>query len=300
MTATAAVADPRFAVVLIVRDGERFIAEAIESVRRQSVQAWELVVVDDGSRDRTVAIVDELVSVDSRIRRVAHPGGGNRGMSASRNLGVAATRAPLVTFLDHDDHLEARKLEVLGRSIDAAPTAVAVVAPNLRWRSWAPGGVDSVQDLGAPPGLLDPPGTLPLFVARSERTPLGSIFRRSAFDAVGGCETAFRAMYEDQALLAKVMLRFPVVVATEVLHRYRLHERSCVAEAHRRGVATAARRRYFRWLAGEVARSPLAQDAALGAAIAAARPSALSAVAERLRRCAITLGEALRRPHRPR
>lgn len=294
---TAVRRTPRVAVVVIVRDGERFVAEAIESVRAQTIAEWELLVVDDGSKDATPEIVAAFAARDARIRGIAHPDRRTLGMSASRNAGVAATSADRIVFLDHDDRFEPRKLEVLGERLDAHPEAMAAVGPNLRWRSWDRSAADLVQDLGAAPGVLPPPGTLPIFIARPDATPLGPMLRRTAFESIGGYEPAFRGMHEDQAFFARLMLRHPIVVCGEVLHRYRMHEDSCVARSHRAGVALAARRRYLGWLDGELARSPFAGDAALRRTVAAARPPRLAVLSARLQRLAINLagGAAPRR-----
>ena len=81
---------PLVSAVMIVRDGERFIEEAIESVLAQTYPALELVVVDDGSTDSTGSILERLSEDASRgVQVVRHPGNKNRGMSASRTLGVA-------------------------------------------------------------------------------------------------------------------------------------------------------------------------------------------------------------------
>ena len=88
----------RTSVIMPVRDGERFIAEAIRSVLPQLGREDEVVVVDDGSTDGTAAVVDGIG--DARLRRLATPG---RGVSAARNLGLATVRGEFVAFLDHDD-----------------------------------------------------------------------------------------------------------------------------------------------------------------------------------------------------
>lgn len=289
---------PRFAVIVIVLDGEAFLAEAIESVLAQTTSDWELVVVDDGSRDASPEIVSAFAKSDPRIRGISHPDRRNLGMSASRNAGVAATCADRIVFLDHDDVMEPRKLEVLGSMLDRHPQAGAAFGPNLRWRSWDPESsrLDGRQDLGVAPGVLTPPGSLPTFLSRSDATPLGPMIRRSIFESVGGYEDGFRGMYEDQAFFARIMLRHPVVVCDEVLHRYRMHEDSCVAASHRAGTALSARRRYLNWLETEVARSPLAGDATLRRTIAALRPSRLSTISARCWRAAVNLaGGAPRR-----
>ena len=78
---------PRVSVITIFLDEERFLAEAIASVRAQTFGDWELLLVDDGSRDQSAAIARASVAADpKRIRYLQHPGGVNRGMSADAAL----------------------------------------------------------------------------------------------------------------------------------------------------------------------------------------------------------------------
>ena len=128
--------NPRFSIVTIVRNGRAFLPEAVDSVFQQSVDDWELHIVDDGSTDGTLEIAEELVASDRRrIQLHRHPGGVNRGMSISRNLGLKHARGDFVTWLDHDDVLLPTKLESLHDALVASPEAVAAIGPNRRWHS---------------------------------------------------------------------------------------------------------------------------------------------------------------------
>lgn len=242
---------PRVSVVVIVRDGERFLGEALDSIEAQSYGAWEAIVVDDGSRDGTRGIAERAAQLGrGRIRVLGHEGGANRGMSASRNLGIAAASGEFVTFLDHDDRMEPARLARQVAVLDAHPAAAAAFGPNIRWTSWQPGcPADTMQDLGvALDRILPPPGTLPQFLARTSATPQGLMVRRAVAESLGGFEEAFTDMYEDQVFLAKVMLAHPVFAYAEPLQRYRQHADSCVQVARRAGSHLAARRRFLRWL----------------------------------------------------
>ncbi len=117
---------PRYSVVIPAFNAERWIKEALESVRGQSETGWEAIVVEDGSTDATGRIVDGLAGEDSRIRVVRHPGGLNRGRGASRNLGVAAARGEIVVFLDADDELAPGALAIYGRSFAEHPESGVV------------------------------------------------------------------------------------------------------------------------------------------------------------------------------
>nr|MCH9732954.1 glycosyltransferase [Actinomycetes bacterium] len=72
---------PVVSVVLIFLNEERFLEEAVRSVCDQTLVDWELILVDDGSTDRSTQIARDLVSRDARIRCTNHPGHENRGMA---------------------------------------------------------------------------------------------------------------------------------------------------------------------------------------------------------------------------
>lgn len=244
-------------VVLIVHNGERFLAEAIQSVFDQTLRPAELLVIDDGSTDRTPAIIEEARRRDpAMVRVLRHARGRNRGMSRTRNLGLSAARGAFTTFLDHDDVMLPDKLRTLAAALEAEPDAIAAVGPNRRWLSWD-GGEDAIQDLGGASGrLLPPPGTLETSLCDSSAVPLGPLIRTDAARAFGGYSEAFPGMHEDQAFFARLMLHGPIVLVDEVLHLYRQHEESCVARTHHQGRDKLARRRFLRWLGDDLARRP--------------------------------------------
>jgi glycosyltransferase involved in cell wall biosynthesis len=95
-------------VIIPVFDGERYLGEAIESVLAQPLAADELIVVDDGSSDDTVSVV--RASGDPRVVLLEQD---HVGAAAARNAGVARARARIVTFVDSDDLLLPRYLEVV-------------------------------------------------------------------------------------------------------------------------------------------------------------------------------------------
>ena len=83
--------------MIIFWEAERFLEEAIESVVAQTYASWELLLVDDGSRDGSTAIARRYVRrFPDRMRYLEHPGHANLGMSASRNLGIRHSRGSYV------------------------------------------------------------------------------------------------------------------------------------------------------------------------------------------------------------
>lgn len=89
-------------VIIPVYNTERFLRRCIDSVLAQSYTDFEVILVDDGSKDRSGAICDEYVAIDSRIR-VLHQD--NSGASRARQNGVKASRGEWITFVDSDDTL---------------------------------------------------------------------------------------------------------------------------------------------------------------------------------------------------
>lgn len=239
-------------VIIIVHNGGAFLAEAIESVRRQSATDWELLVVDDGSTDGSRDIAARAASADPRVRSLAHPDGRNHGMSATRNLGLAQSEAELVGFLDADDVWEPTKLQEQLATFGCHPDIAMVYGRTLIWHSWDPDAEvdDHFFDLGVPPDRVHLPPRLFRNLVRNEHqtpTTCNALLRRSAVDAVGGFEPTFEGMFEDQVFFAKVLLRFPVYVSDRCWAKYRQHTASNSARSAA-GTTYEHHLRYLRWL----------------------------------------------------
>ena len=93
---------PRVSVIVVFFDDERFLAQAIESVAAQEFTDWEMLLVDDGSTDGSTAIAKSWVELQpSKIRYLEHPDHQNRGISATRNLGLRESRGEFVALFLH-------------------------------------------------------------------------------------------------------------------------------------------------------------------------------------------------------
>jgi glycosyltransferase involved in cell wall biosynthesis len=96
---------PLVSVIVPVYNGERFLASAIGSILAQDYHSYEIIVVDDGSTDGSAAIAQSF----KEVRYIHQP---NTGVAGAKNTGIAAARAVLVAFLDHDDVWTPDKLRV--------------------------------------------------------------------------------------------------------------------------------------------------------------------------------------------
>ena len=100
---------PDVSVVMPVYNGQRWLAQSIDSVLAQTHRNLELIVVDDGSQDQTPAILDSFARRDGRVRVVTQA---KLGIVAALNRGIAAAAAPLIARLDADDVALPSRLEL--------------------------------------------------------------------------------------------------------------------------------------------------------------------------------------------
>lgn len=247
---------PLVSVVIIFLNAEKFIQEAIESVLAQTYHRWELLLVDDGSTDGSTALALQYARQDAEhVRYLEHDGHRNRGMSASRNLGIRHARGEYIAFLDADDVWLPHKLEEQVAVLNTQPEAVLVYGRDQYWYSWSgeygENKLDHVPKLGVQPGtLIRPPTLLPLFLLGKAAIPCPTniLARRTAIERVGGFDESFRGAYEDQAFYVKVLLRHAVIAVDKCWDRYRQHFESNCAITQQTGHAYLARERFLSWL----------------------------------------------------
>jgi glycosyltransferase involved in cell wall biosynthesis len=257
--------EPRVSVITIFLDEERFLAESVESVLGQTDASWELLLCDDGSTDGSTDIARAYADrYPDRIRYLDHPGHENRGMSATRNLGLAHSRGTLIGFLDADDVWLPGKLERDVAALEQNPRASMVVGPALYWHSWTGDpqhlALDEPSRVGAAPGRVTRGPKVLSRILRGSAAALctcGVLVRREAVMGVGGFEDRFHGLFEDQAFFAKVLLDHDVFSTAECLALYRQHPDSCCAQASLAATALAERHtEYLHWLSGYVRSRP--------------------------------------------
>ncbi len=270
---------PRVSVIIIFHNAERFLSEAIESVFGQTYENWELLLVDDGSTDRSTELARQGRERDpGKVRLLEHEGRRNLGMSASRNLGIREAQAEFIAFLDADDTWLPRKLELQVAGLESHPEAAMVYGPTHYWFSWTGDPEDRQRDFVSPLGpapdtLVKPPALFtichPLGEAPSP-IPTSLMVRRSLLETIGGFEDSFRGLYEDQAFLVKVYLHGTIFVSGDCLTKYRMHPDSCVFRAMRTGQSNRARKIFLNWLEGYL-KTQQVQDEAIWRALGQAR-----------------------------
>ncbi len=116
---------PGISVIVPVYNAERYLKKCVESVRNQTFQDWELLLVDDGSKDGSRELCDECAASDDRVRVLRKKNG---GVSSARNMGLREAKGEYIAFLDVDDRYEFRFLETLWSAREQAQADTAACA----------------------------------------------------------------------------------------------------------------------------------------------------------------------------
>ena len=203
---------PRVSVVMAVYNGERFVGEAIQSLRTQTLEAFDLIVVDDGSTDATPHIVEALAAEDDRIHLDIQP---HSGYAAALNVGWRLAKSEYVGVLDADDLAEPSRLERQVGFLDAHPE-VGVVG----------GALLLVTADGRPFYIATYPVAPPeAREALKSRSPLGHtcvLMRRAVLEEVGGYRSVF-PLAEDFDLWLRISERHALANVPDIVGRYRIH-----------------------------------------------------------------------------
>lgn len=215
-------ASARVAVIVPAYGVAHLLGEALTSLQRQSMAAWECVVIDDGAPDDVATAVRPFLT-DSRIRFVSTA---NRGVSAARNRAIAETHAPLITLLDGDDLLRPEYLQTIVPVLEQ-DASVRLVTCNAR----VFGAVLRERTCVERPHKVR--GSLADVLDRSFNVYIGTTFRRTDFVAIGGFDEAL-AQSEDFDLWVRLMaLGGEAHYIDAVLGEYRVRAGSASANAGR-------------------------------------------------------------------
>lgn len=219
--------NPLVSVIIIFLNAGDFIQEAIESVRAQTYKNWELLLVDDGSTDRSSAIAKTYRErYPHKVRYFEHAAHQNRGMSASRNLGIAQAAGELIAFLDADDLWLPEKLERQVVIIQRHPDVGLLANPALYYY---PNGDTKAQAMMLSPGMVPLGAWAPKLLECDDNAacPSAVLMRKDLAVRLGGFEEAFHGPFEDQLMWFKVTLGSAIFYDPECQILYRIHADAC-------------------------------------------------------------------------
>ncbi|MEO7996054.1 MAG: glycosyltransferase family A protein [Gemmatimonadaceae bacterium] len=208
--------NPRVSVIMPVFNGERFIAEAVQSVLSNSFTDLELLLIDDGSTDRSLEVAQSASKNDSRLRIVRAEHG---GVGAARNRGLAEARGEFIANLDSDDAMFANRLARQVAFLDANPAYLAVgsrtIVVDAKGQPQRVGiqeftheEIDRAHIEGRAGAILNPT----------------AMFRRQAVVDVGGYRSDLNATGEDFDLWLRLAEVGRLANLRDVLMRYRMHD----------------------------------------------------------------------------
>lgn len=128
--------DPYFSVIIPCFNGEKYISRCLNSIISQKFENWECIIINDGSKDRSLDIISNYSNNDKRINVINQQ---NSGVSIARNKGIEAANGRYLLFVDTDDILRssdfldtAYTLISSDNSIDIVQFDVEIVTPNLK------------------------------------------------------------------------------------------------------------------------------------------------------------------------
>lgn len=231
---------PRVSVLMPVRNGEAWLAAAIDSVLAQTLSDFELLVIDDGSTDRTAEIIAAYVARDARIRPLPQA---SLGLVAALNNGLTQARGDLIARLDADDLAGPARLATQVAAMDANGRLVLL-------GSWA----EIIDSDGHVTGRLTPESDPQMLRALLHRTnPIihsSIMMRTDAARRSGGYRAAFEAA-EDYDLWLRLSEQGDIGILPLALVSYREHGGNVTARKAARQLfstriairAAAARRR---------------------------------------------------------
>lgn len=200
---------PLISVIVPAYNAERTILDTIRSVQQQTFRDLELIVVDDGSTDRTLELVERVA--EPRLRVVSQP---NAGVSAARNRGIALAAGACLTFLDADDLWMPEKLERQWAALEAHPGAG--VAYSWTYFIDEDGRLLYAQD----PVFYEGDVLKELLVRNFIASGSNVLVRREAIEASGGFDPDLN-FSADWEFCVRLAARSPFVVVPEYHILYR-------------------------------------------------------------------------------
>jgi len=200
---------PEITVIIPVYNGEKTIRNTIESVLNQTFTDFELIIINDGSQDSTLAVIDN--TKDPRKKVFSYP---NAGVSESRNRGLELSTGEYIAFLDADDLWTPDKLEAQCKALQENPKAAVAYS----WSDW----IDESGQFLCSGGHITVDGDAYANLLLRDFVESGSnpLIRRQALAEVGGFEPSVTPAEDwDMWLRLAARYEFVTVPSPQILYR---------------------------------------------------------------------------------
>lgn len=206
--------NPKVSVIVPLYNSERFVAAAVESILQQSYPPYEIIVIDDGSSDRSQ---EKLSPYRDRIHYIYQ---NNQGVAAARNRGIQQATGDLIAFLDHDDYWFPNKLEKQVATWQQNPTLGIIHSGWRRVDTWG----NPLGDIT--PWQKAPTLDLEAWVRWKSVLLSAMLFRRDWLVQIGGLDTSFQQACDVDLVLRLVLAGCQSTWLREVTTCYREHDRN--------------------------------------------------------------------------
>jgi glycosyltransferase involved in cell wall biosynthesis len=217
--------NPLISVLTPAFNHEQYIRQAIDSVIRQSYGNWELIVMDDGSSDRTADIAEEYVVCDKRIRVFRQENKGISRLSETYNKALAISSGELIAILEGDDYWEPEKLKIEAEAMLNNPDAVlcwgkaaARIGESLENHQIIP--VHEKKNIEFYHNM--PPGNILNSLFDDFPTPLTYLIRKEALVRIGGFIQIQPLPAVDLGTLLALSRLGPFVYVDQILGTWRI------------------------------------------------------------------------------
>lgn len=124
---------PKLSIVLPVYNTEKYLKKCLESIMNSTFQDFELIIINDGSKDGCHEIILEYI--EKYKNKIVYIKKENSGISDTRNLGVEIAKAPYITFIDSDDYIEKNMLQLMIKKLEEADFDVVVCDIKIIYES---------------------------------------------------------------------------------------------------------------------------------------------------------------------
>lgn len=193
-----------------------WLSDAVGSVRAQSYENWELILVDDGStKEETLKVLSELPRADQRIR--VYRMDENQGIAGASNRGLAEARGEWIAVLDHDDLLEPDALSCGAKTIQVHPDAVLIYSDE-----------DKLAEHGFDLPILKPDWSPDFFLSYNYLCHF-TLLRRTAVESAGGFRQGFDGAQDYDLFLRLIEKTDRIYHISRILYHWR---RTATSTAH--------------------------------------------------------------------
>lgn len=220
-------------VIIPAYNIDQYLAETLDSVLAQTYSHFEVMIVNDGSTDRTLEIAQEYAAKDNRIRIISQP---NQGVSLTRNHGIRETTGELIAFLDGDDRWHPTKLSTHVKHFESFGQKLQSTEASSLGMSFAKvtfitsTGSYTKQYSNSKLTNLKPED---FYIENLAITPSNVVIRRSVLDRVGHFAPQPIGL-EDQELFVRIAWSGTLIEGLDMtLTEYRIVENSVSADLHR-------------------------------------------------------------------